>query len=100
MEHLLLELREEQEVFGAPSPDGPPKLYEGAIYVEGALVAECDTMLNICDQLLTWGAAFSVFAQNVRKSVEGTAHLLLLHVLKTDILKAPKQFARIRNYVE
>ena len=99
LEHLLLEMREEQAVFGPPTANGPPCISDGSLYVEREKVAEMSTMSNLLDELLTWGAAFSVFAQPVKKSVEGTAHLILVHVLKTDVTKPPKSFKKVSKFL-
>ncbi|KAF0304724.1 hypothetical protein FJT64_023540 [Amphibalanus amphitrite] len=75
LEHLLIELREEDALYAAPTAGGPMVIWRDALWVEGEKVADFE-ILNKIDQFLTWGAAFSVFAQKpTKKSTRCSAYL-------------------------
>ncbi|KAF0302589.1 hypothetical protein FJT64_025315 [Amphibalanus amphitrite] len=95
LEHLLIELREEDALYAAPTAGGPMVIWRDALWVEGEKVADFE-ILNKIDQFLTWGAAFSVFAQKpTKKSTRCSAYLATVMVLQTDVLKPPKGLERI-----
>ena len=98
LEHLLLEVREEDTVFGPPQQDGPPCIAEDAFWVEGCEVAAFNTMVNKIDRFLTWGASFSIFAQKqTTRNIANAAYLATVVVLRTDVLKPPKPSTRSRD---
>ena len=100
LEHLLLEVREESSVFGPPQQNGPPCIADNALWVEGSEVAKFETFANNVDRFLTWGAAFTSFAQKTtNRSVANAAYLVTVLVLKTDVVKQPKHFEKIAKYV-
>ncbi|XP_043233871.1 uncharacterized protein LOC122387591 [Amphibalanus amphitrite] len=95
LEHVLIELREEDALYAAPTAGGPMVIWRDVLWVEGEKVAEFE-ILNKIDQFLTWGAAFSVFAQKpTKKSTRCSAYLATVMVLQTDVLKPPKGLERI-----
>ncbi|XP_043220498.1 uncharacterized protein LOC122380927 isoform X2 [Amphibalanus amphitrite] len=64
--HVLMEMREEHVVFGPPGGRaGPPTIHEEELWVEGVKVAQFERFMSKPDQYLTWGAAFTVFAQRL-----------------------------------
>ena len=63
------------------------------------MAARFETLRNTVDQFLTWGAAFSVFAQRPRRAIEVAVYLANVLVLKTDLVKPPKGFTRVSKYV-
>ncbi|KAF0288866.1 hypothetical protein FJT64_001393 [Amphibalanus amphitrite] len=96
LEHLLIELREEDALYTAPTAGGPMVIWRDALWVEGEKVADFEILINKIDQFLTWGAAFSVFAQKpTKKSTRCSAYLATVMVLQTDVLKPPKGLERI-----
>ena len=87
-------------MFGAPRNGGPPCIHENDLFVEGTVAAHFSSLKNKIDQYLTWGAAFTTFAQKSgMRAVESAAYLALVVVLKTDIRKAPKSFSKISRFV-
>ena len=51
LEHLLLEMREEQVVFGPATTNGPSTIADGALWVEREKIAKFQTMANMQDEL-------------------------------------------------
>ena len=101
LEHLLLELREEDAVFGPPQAGGPPCVHEDTLFVEGSPVARFEMFQSSVDRFLTWGAVFTVFAQKpTKKSTRCAAYLATVCVLKTDVLKPPRGFDKVAMFVK
>ena len=56
LEHILLEMREEDAVFGPARHTGPPCTSENnVLFVEGTVAARYCSFKNKVDQYLTWG---------------------------------------------
>ena len=51
LEHLLLEMREEQVVFGPAITNGSSTIADGALSVEREKIAKLQTMANMQDEL-------------------------------------------------
>ena len=101
LEHLLLEVREEAAVFGSPRKDGPPCIFDDILWVEGIEAVTFTTFCNAVDRFLTWGAAFTVFAQKTSKrSVASAAYIATVLALKTDVNKPPKGLKKIAKYLK
>ena len=100
LEHLILELREEDTLYAAPTARGPMVIWAEALWVEGEKVVDFE-VLNKIDQFPTWSGAFTVFAQKPsRKATKCSAYVATVLILKTDILKPPKGHERIVRFVE
>ena len=79
---------------------GPPCVHEDVLSVEGTAAARFTSFKNKIDQYLTWGAAFTIFAQKVgMRAVESAAYMVLVIVLKTDVMKPPKSFSKVSQFV-
>ena len=66
--------------------------------IEGNPVVQFQTLTFKVDQLLTWGAWFTVFAQSFgHPCVRMTGHLMCVVVLQTDSSAAPNHWAQLMD---
>ena len=99
VEHLLHRAGEHEAIFSA-IPRTWPHIRDGTLYVENEAVLEFRELTSSVDQLLTWGASFTIFAQSyTRPSVSMTGHIICVKVLRTDMTNPPKKWPRMAEYV-
>ena len=97
--HLLMEVREEHVIFGPPAggANAPPAIHEDALWVEGCVVAKFDVFTGKVDRFLTWGAAFTTFAQRLSfRATRNAAYLFNVHV-PTEHRCVPPQKASVKS---
>ena len=81
--------------------DHRPVDISDALWVDGCMVARFEKLCGKVDRFLTWGAAFTTFAQRMTfKARQNAAFLVNVHVLGTDMCAAPKGFAKIGKYLQ
>ena len=86
-------------MFSSDTPSWP-HISDGWLVVEKVPIVQFKTFTSHMDQLLTWGAAFTVFAQAFsRLSIRMTGHLMCSTVVQTDKSAPPKQWALLADYV-
>ena len=95
-------MREEHAVFGPPGGQtSPPSIHEQALWVEGCMVARFEKFTTKTDQFLTWGSAFTTFAQRLSfRATQAAAYVVNVHLLKTDSCTAPKNFKKVMSYLQ
>ena len=77
-----------------------PHVADEYLVVEGVPTVHFKHLTTKTDKLLTWGAAFTVFAQSHnRPAIRVAGHLLCVTILKTDVSLPPKQWAAMTGYV-
>ena len=92
--HLCSIFQEEDNIFLSEEPSsGPPVIAKKAVFVEGVEVCKTEDPV---EQLLAWGASFSVYTQRPTfRKYENVACIMTHFVVKTDEGKMPRKLEKV-----
>ena len=82
------------------APQPRPHVADDFHAIEGVPAVQFKELTAKVNKLLTWGAAFTVFAQSFnRPAIRLAGYLMCAVILKTDVSPPPKQWAAMTGCV-